>query len=120
MMQAIMAAALVLPVVPIGLSWRRLAMAPALGVKVPPAVRSVLVLVTCSQVLLMLGLAAGSEIGPDYSTRRSLTIGVNLIVMAIATVVAVTRGGPVRWPLTASCAWVTTSWLYALAIGSVV
>ena len=120
MLPSIVAAVLVLAVVPIAISWRRMAMAPALGVQVPSAARVALVLVTCSQAFLMLGLAASSVIGPDYSTRRSVTIGANLLVMAIATLVALARGGSLRWPLTASCAWVATSWFYMLAIGSVV
>ena len=117
---AIVTAALVLPAVPIGVSWRRMAKAPALGVLVHPAARSVLVLVTCSQVLLMLGLAARDVVGPDYSTQRSVTIIVNLILMAAATMVALARGGPLRWPLTVSSAWVTTSWFYMLAMSAVV
>lgn len=110
---------LVLPVVPIGMAW-------AAFRRAPEATRArrlrlvLLLLVSMSQALLLAGSAWAAVLGPSYSTQRYATILVNIVTMAVATVLAVRVGGDERLPLVTSCAWVLSCWIYALVVNSAV
>ena len=111
---------LMLPVVPIGLGWYRATSSRADGKQAGFAARVVLVLVSVSQALLMIGLVVTNVIGPHYSSRRYATIYVNLGVMLAGTAIAAVTRGRVRCLLVASCAWVSCSWFYMAVVSSVV
>jgi len=111
---------LVLPCVPISISWRRLAK-PSVGhARATHLERAILILVSLSQAFLMLGLLSTAVIGHDYSPRRYATIEINFVAMLGATVIAAVAGRRARLPLTISGAWVTCSWAYLGMISSVV
>ena len=82
--------------------------------------RVVLILATSSQTLLIVGLISTSVLGPAYSDRRYATIIINLLPMFAATVAVAIAGRRLRWPLLVSCAWITCSWGYVLALNSMV
>jgi hypothetical protein len=82
--------------------------------------RTVLILVSLSQALLMSGLLWRDVIGHDYSSRRYATIGINVLAMLGATFIAAVAGRGVRSPLTLSGAWVTSSWIYTAIVSSAV
>jgi len=111
---------LVLPVIPIGMSWHRVAKALRNGAGATRTMLLVLIFVSCSQLLLMLGLMAAGFIGPHYSSRRFATILVNIFAMAAATALAFATRSRVRPVLVTSSSWVMCSWLYLAAVSSVV
>src|SRR5438093_3285869 len=98
---------LLLPTVPIGLAWHKVTKLQMGGAPTKLGALVILVLVTCSQGLLMAGLVSNDVIGPDYSSGRYTTILVNLCAMAVGTIVAAVIGAGVRRTLVTSCAWVT-------------
>ena len=118
--RAIILLFLVLPCVPIGMSWRQIGK-PLVG-QVPGThlERTVLVLVSLSQALLMSGLLSTDVMDHDYSSRRFATIAINVAAMLAATVIAAVAGRRVRFPLTLSGAWVTCSWVYMAIVSSAV
>jgi hypothetical protein len=118
--RAIVFGLLILPSVLIYISWYRVVRSPIADRRSRTLGLAVLTLVTCSQVLLMLGLVATNVIGPDYGSRRYATILINLVAMMAATVLAALIRRHVGRVLVASCAWVTCSWLYAAAVSSTV
>ena len=111
---------LVLPVVPIAISWRHAIHHPAADVLRRRGRLTALMLVSCSQLFLLAGMVEREAIGTDYSTRRYTTIVINLITMAIVTVVASLIRARGRPSLVVSSGWLTVSWLYVAAISSTV
>jgi hypothetical protein len=119
LIQGALWAFLVLPAVPLGMGWVTAARAAA-GTPGRRARLALLVLLTASLLLLLAGLVWTPVIGPDYSPRRFATSKINLMVMALATLVATRTRGPGRGALVTAGAWLTVAWLYMLAISSVV
>jgi len=120
MIPAIIFLFVVLPCLPIGISWRRLVTQSADQARATRLERVILTLVSLSQLLLMFGLLSTDVIGHDYSTRRYSTVAVNFVAMLGATVVTAIAGRRLRLPLTFSAAWVTCTWAYVGALSSVV
>ncbi len=109
LVRAIFFCLLVLPTVPIGLAWYKVTRLRMSGDPATLGSLIILMLVTFSQGLLMLGLVSSDVIGPDYSSGRYTTIFVNLGVMAAGTGVAAVTGAGLRRILVTSCALVTCS-----------
>ncbi len=120
LVRALIFCLLVLPTVPIGLAWYKVTRLRTGGGRVGLGALVILMLVTCSQTLLMLGLISSDIIGPDYSSERYSTIYVNLGVMGAGTFVAAVIGTGLRRHLVTSCALVTCSWFYVAVVSSVV
>jgi len=120
MIPAIVLIFVLVPCVPIAISWRRLATQSAGQVRATHLERVILILVSLSQALLMLGLLSTDVMGHDYSTRRYATVAINFVAMLGATVVTAVAGRRLRLPLTFSAAWVTCTWVYVGALSSVV
>jgi cytochrome bd-type quinol oxidase subunit 2 len=118
--KAIILLFIVLPIVPIGISWRRLMTQSAVQVRATRLERAVLILVTLSQLLLMSALVSTDVLGHDYSDRRYATIAINFVAMLGATVAAAIAGRRVRSPLVFSAAWLTCSWAYVAMVNSAV
>jgi len=118
MSRIIISLLIALPTVPLGVSWYRLVRPSDGGATLFE--RVVLILATCSQAFLIVGLLSASLLGPDYSNRRYATIIINLLPMFAATVAVAVAGRRLRWLLLVSCAWITCSWGYVLAINSMV
>ena len=72
----------------------------------------VLVVLTTSYLLLVLGLAVRNVVGPDYSLRRSLTIETNTWVTLATLPLSVLRGQPQRGPLLIFGVLLALAWLY--------
>lgn len=72
----------------------------------------VLVVLTTSYLLLVLGLAVRNVIGPDYSPRRSLTIETNTWVTLATLPFSAFRGQPQRGSLLIFGVLLTLAWLY--------
>ena len=111
---------LAVPTVPIAIAWVRAVRSPAetagqRGLRVV-----LLALVTASQAVVLAGLVSSQVIGPDYSPERYSRIYVSLIAMAITTIAAATALKRGRLLLVTAGAWLTLSWLYILAVSSVV
>src|SRR5258705_5826286 len=113
-------ALLVLPVVPIAMSWHATLRHPATGSRATDIGFIVLIAATLSQCLILAGLVAVDVIGPHYSSRRYATIEINLVAMTLATAVSAFVRARGRSKLVIACAWLTCSWLYLAAVSSVV
>jgi len=107
--RAIVFCLLVLPVVPIGISWYRVVSSPIGGAPSRTRGLVLLIIVTCSQAFLMLGLVASDAVfGPVFSSRRFATIFAWVLRAHVGRVLVV------------SCTWVTCSWFYAVVVSSTV
>src|SRR5688572_8461019 len=92
--QGIVLVLLLAPLFPIGVAWADVVRRPGGAGGRPRAHLALLVLLTASELLLLAGLFRADVLGADYSPRRFVTIGINLVAMAASTVVAARTDGP--------------------------
>ena len=119
-LRAAIVCALVLPTLVIGIAWFRVSRLLSTVARGQVGSVVILILLTCSQGLLLAELVASDLFGPDYGSRRYATILLNLALMVATASTAALLGGPLRRLLVCSSVWVAGSWLYMLAVSSVV
>jgi len=100
---------LLFPCVPLARLW----LVQATTSRVTALERTALILATCSQAIIVLGLVWAPVMG-------FATIVTNLFVMLFLAIVVMARGRALRWRLAFPCLWLCGSWLYAAAISSAV
>jgi|SRR6266508_4634125 len=110
---------LALPVCPLALAWGRLIRMSRSSVQLGAA-PTLLLVMTTSYLLLLLGLVLKNILGPDYSTRRFATIYLNLTVMLMITLWTSLKGSPLRSLLIVVSALLTALWAYLAIVSSVV
>jgi hypothetical protein len=116
LVQILVYALFVAPMLPILRLWRA-----AFGVpRMPAPHMASLTGATLSHGLLLAGLLEAKVIGPDYSDRRFMTIGINAGVMAVAAIVSAIVRSPQRRKLVVTCVWLTCAWLVIGAVSSAV
>ena len=75
-----------------------------------------LLLQTISFVWLLAGLWHGPIIGPDYSTRRSVVIAMNLAVAIVCCVVSALANGPQRSIVVWAAGAIALDWVYVAVV----
>ncbi len=110
---------LALPVCPLALAWGRLIRMSRSSVQLGAA-PTLLLVMTTSYLLLLLGLVLKNILGPDYSTRRFATIYLNLTVMLMITLWTSLKGSPLRSLLIVVSALLTALCAYFAILISVV
>ncbi len=108
---------LLLPVLPLSMLWARAYRQASL---LRGLVLVIAVTVTLSFLVFVVSSEAEFLIGRHYTTRRYITIWVNLGLMIAGAVLSVLARTPLKWRLFAACVVVALDWLYAWAVSSVV
>jgi len=75
---------------------------------------------TASYVFFLACMSFPHILGPDYSNRRSATIGANFVVALIVIILSLARATPFRWTLATASAALMLVWLLIGAISAAV
>jgi len=108
-----------LPSIPIIAAWVQIF---RLSKSTMPVVKPLipLSLTTISYGWVLVGIFLAAVIGPDYSSRRFITIGINFVVMTVLALYALILEKRLKWVEFVACALTASVWLYAAVVSSVV
>lgn len=105
------------PLIPLTLAWRGVLTKRFLGDRRDPVF---LIVTTLSYLLMVSSLAFHGLVGPDYSSRRYLTIYANLLLMVAVAIWTTIRRGSLAALMPLISALVALVWAYALMVSSAV
>ena len=115
-MQVVVIVLLLFPCIPLVRLWLVQSRSP----QVTPLERIALLVATCSQAFMLLGLIWPRLVGAGNTDRRYATILINLLVMLLVAGIVVIRGRSLRWRLAFPCLLLCGSWLFAAAVATAV